>query len=179
MAASRPSCVRVRIRDRSNSAMSPKTVMIIFPDGLVESAKGSSSDCMPALFSISTSVLRSNSAVERARRSSLATTTTSYHCGAVQAWPRAWRAVSRPRRSSLRRTSLGQPRQLDFQRLLPRGNARIANLHAATFRGVRIHIEKNWFRIGVVRRIFPLFSVRPCDAAKLWSFAHHANKLPV
>ena len=38
--------------------------------------------------------------------------------------------------------------------------------------------EKIWFRIGVVRRISPLFSVRACDGAKLWSFESRNNETP-
>ena len=38
------------MRDRSNSAMPPKTVIIIFPAGVVVSAQGSSRDCILAFF---------------------------------------------------------------------------------------------------------------------------------
>ena len=38
------------MRERSNSAMPPKTVIIIFPAGVVVSAHGSSRDCISAFF---------------------------------------------------------------------------------------------------------------------------------
>ena len=44
------------------------------PAGVVVSAQGSSSDCNPAFFSATTSAMRSNSAVESARRSKRVTT---------------------------------------------------------------------------------------------------------
>ena len=52
LAASLPPVVRLKMSVRSNSAIPAKIVMTIFPEGLVVSVHGSSSDCYLAFFSV-------------------------------------------------------------------------------------------------------------------------------
>src|SRR6476619_6537294 len=77
LARTRPSVVRLRIRWRSNSASPPRTVSINRPCGVVVSAQGSPSDLKLAPASPIVARVLSKSLVERAKRSSFVTSTTS------------------------------------------------------------------------------------------------------
>ena len=77
LARSRPSAVRAWISSRSNSAKPPRTVSTSRPCGVVVSAHVSASDRNPALRSVTAASVLRRPRVERARRSSLVTTSTS------------------------------------------------------------------------------------------------------
>src|SRR5580704_16112421 len=68
----RPSPVRAKISDRSNSASPPRTVSISLPCGVVVSAQGSARDRKPAPFSATVASTLRRSLVLLASRSSLA-----------------------------------------------------------------------------------------------------------
>jgi tetratricopeptide (TPR) repeat protein len=76
-ARARPSPVRARIRSRSNSARPPSTVSIKRPCDVVVSAHVSPSDLKPAFLAVIAASLFNRSRVDRARRSSLVTVSTS------------------------------------------------------------------------------------------------------
>ena len=88
----RPSLVRLKMRWRSNSARPPSTVSINFPGGVVLSAQPSPSDLKLAPAFAIVSRVFSKSRVDRARRSSFVTTTTSP--GSREAKQRASTALS-------------------------------------------------------------------------------------
>ena len=77
LARSRPSLVRARMRSRSNSARPPNTVNMSRPCDVVVSAQASLSERKPAFRSAMAASVFSRSLVERARRSSRVTISTS------------------------------------------------------------------------------------------------------
>jgi hypothetical protein len=76
-ARARPSPVRALINSRSNSAKPPRTVSIRRPCAVVVSAQVSPRDRNPAFFPVIAARVLSRSRVDRARRSSLVTMSTS------------------------------------------------------------------------------------------------------